>query len=49
VVAAAAVTTHGLDDHEPLAGLSNDILALWGRPPIVRALLNGDLGHPTGR
>ncbi|MCO4696267.1 SMI1/KNR4 family protein [Streptomyces sp. RO-S4] len=48
-LAAAAVTTHGLDDHEPLADLSNDILALWGRPPIVRVLPTGDLGPPAGR
>ncbi|WP_151769809.1 SMI1/KNR4 family protein [Streptomyces abyssomicinicus] len=43
-LAAAAVTTRGLRDHEPLVGLCNEILALWGRPPVVRAVIDGDLG-----
>jgi cell wall assembly regulator SMI1 len=43
-LAAAGITTHGLNDHGRLADLSNEILALWGRPPIVRIVIDGDLG-----
>ncbi|GAA3499149.1 SMI1/KNR4 family protein [Streptomyces prasinosporus] len=41
---AAGITTHGLRDHDRLTDLSNEILALWGRPPIVRTVVDGDLG-----
>ncbi|MFJ8648467.1 SMI1/KNR4 family protein [Streptomyces sp. NPDC093546] len=43
-LAAAGITTHGLRDHERLVDLSNEILALWGRPPIVSTVVDGDLG-----
>ncbi|EFE71752.1 SMI1/KNR4 family protein [Streptomyces viridosporus] len=43
-LAAAGITTHGLRDHGRLVDLSNEILALWGRPPIVRTVVDGDLG-----
>ncbi|CAM5292886.1 SMI1/KNR4 family protein [Streptomyces griseomycini] len=43
-LAAAGISTHGLRDHGQLTDLSNDILALWGRPPIVRTVIDGDLG-----
>ncbi|GGP97345.1 SMI1/KNR4 family protein [Streptomyces roseolilacinus] len=42
-LAAVGITTHGLRDHERLVDLSNEILALWGRPPIVRTVVDGDL------
>ncbi|MFF7177016.1 SMI1/KNR4 family protein [Streptomyces sp. NPDC008121] len=42
-LAAAGITTHGLRDHGRLGDLSNEILALWGRPPIVRTVLVGEL------
>jgi cell wall assembly regulator SMI1 len=45
-LAAADITTHGLPDHGRLVDLSNEILALWGRPPIVRTVIDGDLGPP---
>ncbi|MFD7630138.1 SMI1/KNR4 family protein [Streptomyces sp. NPDC059851] len=41
---AAGITTHGLRDYGQLVDLSNEILALYGRPPIVRTVITGDLG-----
>jgi cell wall assembly regulator SMI1 len=46
-LAAAAVTPQGLDGPEDIVGPSNEILALWKRPPIVRAVLHGDLRPPA--
>jgi cell wall assembly regulator SMI1 len=43
-LAAARIITQGLDVPGPPVGLSNEILALWGRPPLVRAVVDGDLG-----
>ncbi|WTS75135.1 SMI1/KNR4 family protein [Streptomyces sp. NBC_00105] len=31
-------------DHLPVVGIANEILALWDRPQIVQTLLDGDLG-----
>ncbi|MEU0101383.1 SMI1/KNR4 family protein [Streptomyces sp. NPDC006267] len=31
-------------DHLPVVDLANEILALYGRPPVVQTLLDGDLG-----
>lgn len=42
--AAAVKVLH--QDHLPVVGIANEILALWDRPPIVQTLLEGDLG-PT--
>ncbi|MFD0531579.1 SMI1/KNR4 family protein [Kitasatospora arboriphila] len=43
----AAAVKVGDGDHLPVVDLANEILALWGRPPIDRTLLEGDLG-PRG-
>ncbi|MGW0606609.1 SMI1/KNR4 family protein [Streptomyces sp. NPDC002640] len=43
-LAAARIITQGLDEPGPPVALSNEILALWGRPPLVRAVVDGDLG-----
>ncbi|MFK0258738.1 SMI1/KNR4 family protein [Streptomyces sp. NPDC090445] len=45
-LAAAGITTHGVGvrDHGQPVDLSNEILALYGRPPIVRTVIAGDLG-----
>ncbi|MEV7176647.1 SMI1/KNR4 family protein [Kitasatospora sp. NPDC093679] len=40
----AAAVKVGDGDHLPVVDLANEILALWGRPPIDQTLLEGDLG-----
>ncbi|MER5492072.1 SMI1/KNR4 family protein [Streptomyces sp. NPDC002490] len=43
-LSAAAVVVHGDQDPLPIVALANEVLALRGRPPIVRTVLEGDLG-----
>ncbi len=40
-LSAAAITPHGDEDLVPIA---NELLALWDRPQIIQAVLEGDLG-----
>ncbi|WP_317633991.1 hypothetical protein [Kitasatospora sp. DSM 101779] len=40
----AASVKVGDGEHLPVVALANEILALWGRPPVVQTLLEGDLG-----
>ncbi|MCB5166493.1 SMI1/KNR4 family protein [Streptomyces bambusae] len=41
---AAAITTYGSEDTLTIVSVANDLLALWGRPQIIRTTLDGDLG-----
>jgi hypothetical protein len=41
---AAAVAVRQGDDPLAVADLANELLALWDRPPIVRTVIEGDLG-----
>ncbi|AQS71445.1 SMI1/KNR4 family protein [Streptomyces pactum] len=43
-LSAAAVKVHGDEDVVPVGAVVNELLALWGRPQIIRTLLRGDLG-----
>lgn len=42
-LAAAGIAARGLGDQGRLVDPSNEIPALWGRPPIVRVVIDGDL------
>ncbi|MFJ8231025.1 hypothetical protein ACIQ9E_13890 [Streptomyces sp. NPDC094448] len=47
---AAGIEDYGRDPL-PTVGLANELLALWGRPPIIRRAVKGDLGpleYPCG-
>lgn len=41
---AAAIEVGHDDDPLPVADLANELLTLWGRPPIARTVVEGDLG-----
>jgi cell wall assembly regulator SMI1 len=41
---AASIVVHGDRHPLPIVDLANEILALWDRPPIIRTVLEGDLG-----
>ncbi|MGW9213231.1 SMI1/KNR4 family protein [Embleya sp. NPDC055664] len=41
---AASIKASHDDDPLPVAALADELLALWGRPPITRTALTGDLG-----
>ncbi|WP_405425252.1 SMI1/KNR4 family protein [Streptomyces erythrochromogenes] len=43
-LSAAAIEVHGDQDPLAIVALANEILGLWGRPRIVRTVLEGDLG-----
>lgn len=43
-LSATAITAHGHDDPLPVVALANELLALWDRPRIRHAVLEGDLG-----
>ncbi|MFJ7771126.1 hypothetical protein ACIQ1J_22685 [Streptomyces sp. NPDC097107] len=45
-LSAAAVKVHGDGDREVTSASTvvNELLALWGRPPIIQTVLRGDLG-----
>uniref|UniRef100_A0AAU2JZP1 SMI1/KNR4 family protein n=1 Tax=Streptomyces sp. NBC_00049 TaxID=2903617 RepID=A0AAU2JZP1_9ACTN len=43
-LSAAAIEVHGDQDPLPVVAIANELLALWGRPRIIRAVLEGDLG-----
>ncbi|MFB6555596.1 SMI1/KNR4 family protein [Streptomyces sp. NPDC056405] len=43
-LSAAAVKVHGDQDVAPVRSVVNELLAIWGRPPIIRTTLRGDLG-----
>ncbi|MGW6057760.1 SMI1/KNR4 family protein [Streptomyces sp. NPDC055189] len=41
---AAAVVVHGDRDPRPSVAIGNELLALWDRPQVIQAALEGDLG-----
>ncbi|MEV0148961.1 MULTISPECIES: SMI1/KNR4 family protein [unclassified Nonomuraea] len=43
-LSAAAIEVHGDRHPLPIVAIANELLALWGRPPITRTVLEGDLG-----
>ncbi|MFJ6660266.1 SMI1/KNR4 family protein [Streptomyces sp. NPDC091377] len=48
-LSAASLHAYGDEDPLPLVELANEILGLWGRPPIVRTRLEGDVTGLTVR
>lgn len=43
-LSAAAIEVHGNRHPLSIVALANELLALWGRPPITQTTLEGDLG-----
>ncbi|MGW5849174.1 SMI1/KNR4 family protein [Streptomyces sp. NPDC055254] len=43
-LSAAAITPHDDEDSLSIAAIANELLALWDRPRIIQAVLEGDLG-----
>ncbi|MGA5822422.1 SMI1/KNR4 family protein [Kitasatospora sp. NPDC094028] len=43
-LSAAAVTLYGSEDPRETVALTNEVLALWGRPRITESVVEGDLG-----
>jgi hypothetical protein len=43
-LSAAAIEVHGNRHPLPIVAIANELLALWGRPPITQTTLEGDLG-----
>ncbi|MFE3555007.1 SMI1/KNR4 family protein [Streptomyces sp. NPDC059193] len=48
-LSAAAVTPYGDEDPASVVEIANELLALWDRPRIVQAMLEGDLGPVAQR
>ncbi|MPY60952.1 SMI1/KNR4 family protein [Streptomyces spongiae] len=46
-LSAAAIEVHGSPHPLPIVALANELLALWGRPPITQTILEGHLGPGT--
>ena len=46
-LSAAAIEVHGDQDPLLVVALANEILSLWNRPPIIRTVLEADLGPLT--
>ncbi|MER5257094.1 MULTISPECIES: SMI1/KNR4 family protein [unclassified Streptomyces] len=46
-LSAALVKVHGCPDPPSTVGMANELLALWGRPQIIQAVVEGDLGPMT--
>ncbi|MFD3808164.1 hypothetical protein ACFWSF_38975 [Streptomyces sp. NPDC058611] len=43
-LSAAATTPHDDEDALSVVAIANELLALWDRPRIIQAVLEGDLG-----
>ncbi|MER7000029.1 hypothetical protein [Streptomyces sp. NPDC000410] len=46
-LSAAAINVRHDEDPLAVADLANELLALWDRPPIIRTVIEGDLGPLT--